>query len=76
MSVRISRRGMLSRLGLAAGAVGVSGGVVAQASAARTIGRSLPRVIHGTDWRVTWPGVKPGDGTSCRLRPPIAWQAD
>ncbi len=66
MSGRISRRGMLSRLGLAAGAVGVTGvaarQVIGTGQAATT---ALPRVIHGADWRVVWPGVQPG------TRPPL-----
>jgi hypothetical protein len=58
MSGRISRRGLLSRLGLAAGAVGVTGSVVAQSAGAKT---RVPRVVHGADWRVVWPDVKPGE---------------
>jgi hypothetical protein len=48
----------MTRLGLVAGAIGISGFGAQQARAAR--GTTVPRVIHGADWRVVWPGVQPG----------------
>jgi hypothetical protein len=64
MSERLSRRSLLSRLGIAAGVLGTTGmtGVTGASAREVTASRSsaLPNVIYGTDWRVIWPDVKPG----------------
>jgi hypothetical protein len=61
VSERTNRRALLSRLGLAAGAagavsvLGANGASLGRATGTRATAR--PTVIHGADWRVTWPGV-------------------
>jgi hypothetical protein len=56
-----TRRELLARAGLVAGAAGVVGaGGVAALGAGGSGGGSLPRVIHGADWRVSRPGVAAG----------------
>jgi hypothetical protein len=56
-----SRRELLARAGLVAGAAGVMGaGGVAAVGTGPSGGGRLPRVIHGADWRLTWPGVPAG----------------
>jgi hypothetical protein len=56
-----TRRELLARAGLVAGAAGVIGAGGAAAIGAGTSGSGrLPRVIHGADWRLTRPGVPAG----------------
>ena len=60
-----SRRDLLTRAGLLAGAAGVAGVVgsgrpAAAASSATFTRPDLPTVIRGADWRLVRPGVAPG----------------
>src|SRR5690349_5819798 len=58
---RLSRRGLMARLGLAAGAVGITGIAARQVTAGGPARPSaLPPVVNGGDWRIVWPGVAPG----------------
>jgi hypothetical protein len=55
-----TRRELLARAGLVAGAAGVIGAGGAAAIGAGSSASRLPRVIHGADWRLTRPGVPAG----------------
>jgi hypothetical protein len=62
MSESTSRRVLLARAGLAAGiagagAVGLKAATESTAASSRS---SLPRVVHGRDWRVVFSGLAPG----------------
>jgi hypothetical protein len=61
MSAQTSRRELLTRAGLVAGAAGVVGAAGVAATGITSSGpRAVPRVIHGADWRVVRPGVAAG----------------
>jgi hypothetical protein len=62
MNASTSRRALLARAGIAAGIAG-AGAVGLKATTAPTVaspGRSLPRVVHGRDWRIVFTGLEHG----------------
>jgi hypothetical protein len=62
MNASTSRRALLARAGLAAGIAGAGavGLKAATAPTAASPGRSLPRVVHGRDWRIVFAGLEHG----------------
>jgi len=66
MSASTSRRALLARAGLVAGIAG-AGAVGLKATgepSAASGGPTLPRVVHGRDWRVVFAGLAPGTAPS------------
>jgi hypothetical protein len=62
MNASTSRRELLTRAGIAAGIAGAGavGLKAATGSTAASPGRSLPRVVHGEDWRIVFAGLEHG----------------
>jgi hypothetical protein len=66
MSEATSRRGLLARAGIAAGIAG-AGAVGLKAATGPTAAssrQSLPRVVHGRDWRIVFAGLEHGTAPS------------